>query len=196
MLPSNGETFEELSKWYFELDAVKNQRSFDRKRAALDRFNEVFGEVPVGSIKPMDLESYQIERLKVAKPATVDLEFTIAKHVVTKAADNDLIDLRPMQVFRKIKKTLKKGENTRKRILTFEEFISLKNAALDSFRPMLELALFTGMRKGELLKLKWEHCKLVEGVIDLPPEICKEKRGKLIPPGGSHQKAVVINAKS
>lgn len=55
--------------------------------------------------------------------------------------------------------------NTNLRIVSEEEFRKLYAAASLVFRPILIAAVTTGMRKGELLKLKWDDVNLEEGFI-------------------------------
>ncbi len=69
----------------------------------------------VNSILSTDLENYQEHRLEQGRSnATVDMETRLAQTMVTKAFDNDKIGSKPLKVFRKTKKKLKKGSNPRR----------------------------------------------------------------------------------
>jgi len=48
-------------------------------------------------------------------------------------------------------------------------------------KPLVSLAFHTGMRKGELVGIKWEQVDLAEGVIYLSAEETKTKEARLIP---------------
>lgn len=52
-----------------------------------------------------------------------------------------------------------KENNQRLRYLTEEEISALLNACQPHLKPIVELALHTGMRRGELLSLKWEEIR-------------------------------------
>ena len=59
-----------------------------------------------------------------------------------------------------------KTNNTRLRYLTEEEQSRLLAALPDSFRPLITIAIHTGMRKGELLTtLTWDDVDFVSGTI-------------------------------
>ena len=193
MLPESKMTFNELTEWYLSLSSVKGLASFKNVRIYLNNFNKVYGDKIVGSIKPMDLEEFQTKRKKQGlKPASIDLEITLVRTMVTKAFDNDLLDGNSLKAFRKIKRMIKRGANARKRIVSFEEFLNLVDSATSHFRPVLITAYHTGMRSGELQKLQWNHIDRKKGFIRLPAEITKERREKNIPI--NHHVKSVLNA--
>jgi integrase len=182
MLPESNMTFNELTEWYLDLRTVKKLAAHDRIKFALNNFNKVFGDQIVGTIIPVNLENYQEKRLEQGMaPATVDLEISIAKTMITKAFDNDMVDGRVLRAFRSVKRKLKKGRNARKRTLTFLEYIRLHKAAAAHLKPILEVAYNTGMRLGELRELKWSYIDRKAGFIRLPAAVTKEKKSKKIP---------------
>ncbi|MBU4234261.1 MAG: site-specific integrase [Proteobacteria bacterium] len=130
----------------------------------------------------MDLEEYQEERIEAGRAAaTVDMEVVIAKTMVTKAFDNDIVDGRTVKAFRVVKRKLRKASNARKRTLTITEYLKLVNVAPVHLKAFLTLAFNTGMRTGELRALRWSHIDREKWVIRLPADIPKEKRAKAIP---------------
>lgn len=54
------------------------------------------------------------------------------------------------------------------RYLTQEEESRLMGAAPDYFKPLLITALQTGLRKGNLINLKWEQIDFVLNIIKVP----------------------------
>ena len=46
---------------------------------------------------------------------------------------------------------------------------------------LVSLAIETAMRRGELLKLRWAHVHLARGYVDLPKEITKNGKGRIVP---------------
>jgi integrase len=182
MLPESNMTFNDLTAWYLDLKTVKKLASYDRIKLALKNFNNMFGNQIVGTIIPVNLEYFQEKRLDQGMaPATVDMEISIAKTVVTKAFDNDMVDGRVLKAFRSVKRKLKKGQNARKRTLTFLEYIRLHKAAAAHLKPILEVAYNTGMRLGELRELKWSYIDRKTGFIRIPAAATKEKKSKKIP---------------
>ncbi len=182
VLPETTLTFSNLSDWYSKLLSVKKLASYDRIVLALANFNEVFGDRQVSSIKRVDLEDYQVKRSELGRaPATIDMEISIVKTMVTRAFDNDMIDGRALKAFRTVKRKLKRGTNARKRILTFAEYIKVTEAAADHLLPVLICAFNTGMRLGEIRLLCWSHIDRKNEFIRLPADFTKEAREKNIP---------------
>ena len=99
-------------------------------KGALGNFNLAFGERIVSSLKPLGLENYQDKREEEGRaPATIDMEISLAKTMVTKAFDNDLVDGKTVKAFRKLKRKLRRAANARRRILTMEEYVMFLNVA-------------------------------------------------------------------
>jgi integrase len=182
MLPESKMTFKELAEWYLELSAVSKLRTLSRVQWCLDNFNAVFGDLLVSSIKPMDLEEYQARREgQGMASATIDLEVGYAKTMIRKAWDNDMVDGRTLKVFTRVKKRLRQGSNARDRIFTIPEYLALVEHAPAYLRNLIVTAYHTGMRRGELLKLRWPHVDREKGFIRLPAELTKENKPKAIP---------------
>lgn len=103
------------------------------------------------------------------------------KTMLTKAFHNDKVDGRILKAFVNIKKLLRKGDNTRKRTVSIAEFNGLVEHAPAEFKPVLEMAFYTGMRAGEIQALEWSYYDKYAGVLRLPAEITKENKAKIIP---------------
>ena len=114
-------TFNELAGWYLGLKAVKKLASYNRVELALKNFNSVFGDKLVGTIKPIHLEDYQSKREEQGLvPATIDMEISIAKTMVNKALDNDMVGGYTVKAFRNVRRKLKKEEMPEKELLTLK----------------------------------------------------------------------------
>jgi len=175
-------TFAELAEWYLDLSPVKKLSSYIRIKQGIANFNQDFGDRIVSTLKPLDLEIYQEKREEEGRaPATIDMEISLVKTMVTKAFDNDLVDGRTVKAFRVVKRKLKKAANARKRTLSIEEYLRLVEVAPDHLRAFLTIAFNTGMRTGELRGLRWSHIDRDQGVIRLPADLTKEGRAKVIP---------------
>lgn len=175
-------TFKGLSKWYLNLNSVRRLSSYARYKSCIANFNGILGDHKVGAIRPIDLEDYQDTREeRGAAPATIDVELIIVGGMVRKAWDNDLVSDRPVKAFRKVKNKLKVGANARNRTLTIPEYRALVKKASEHVKALLIATYNTGMRKGELLNLKWSHIDRKNSMIRLPAELTKEKKPKNIP---------------
>ena len=181
-VPAERMTFDELADWYLEQRTIKKLASFNRIKGILSNFNEIFGSRIVSSIKLQDLEEYQDKREEDGRaPATIDMEISIVKTMVTKAFDNDLVDGRTVKAFRRVKRKLRRGANARRRTITIAEYLKLVEVAAQHLKGILTVAYNTGMRTAEILGLRWSHIDREKWVIRLPAELPKEKKAKVIP---------------
>jgi integrase len=182
ILPESKMTFQELADWYTDLKTVQSLASYKRIELAMNNFNNVFGNIKVMDCKQSDLTDYQMKRQKAGRaPATIDMEVKIVQTAVTMAFDNDMIDGRSLKAFRKTKRLLRKGDNARDRVLSMEEISLLIEAAQPHLKPVIEFALYTGMRAGEIRGLRFSHIDFKKMFIRLPAEVVKEGRKKDIP---------------
>jgi integrase len=155
-------TFNELADEY-----VKNfggQRSFEGfKRHVVKDLREVFGDKRLSEIIYLELETYRNRRkdtpTKAGKPrtdASVNRDMAILGHMLSKAVEWGMRETSP---FKKGKRLMFKENNQRLRFLTDVEVEALMKACSPHLRPIVEVALLTGMRRGELLGLKWEQIR-------------------------------------
>ena len=133
-------------------------------------------------VKRTDLENYQEQRLEAGiAPATVDMELSIAKTMVTRAFDDDKIGGNVLKAFRTVKKKLKKGSNARTRTLTIDEFKGLLKESPSQLKAFLTVGFNTGMRLGEIRQLKWSQIDRKAGLIRLTESDTKEGKSKIVP---------------
>ncbi|MDA3916399.1 MAG: site-specific integrase [Deltaproteobacteria bacterium] len=170
-------TFNELTSWYLKLAKVQALASYPIIKIRLSKFNQVFGNWIISNVKLADLENYQAMRLQEGYACnTVDHDIKKTQTMVIKAFDNDMVSGDILKVFKRCKQTLKKGSDVRDRILTIDEFESIKNNLLEHFKPIFATAYYTGMRKSEIFGLTWDKLNLKSRVIKL--EACDTKNGE------------------
>ncbi|UCE79238.1 MAG: site-specific integrase, partial [Nitrospiraceae bacterium] len=97
----------------------------------------------------------------------------ILKHMFTKAVDWDMVESETLKRVRKVKLF---KEDRRLRYLSKEECQSLINACESHLKPIVITALNTGMRKSEILSLKWDNADLKHGFILLDKTKNGERR--------------------
>ena len=175
-------TFNELTDWYLSLEHTKSLSSYGIIKITLNKFNKEFGNTVVGQIKPIDLENYQAKRLKQGMaPGTVDHEVRKPKTMIYKAFDNDMVGGNTLKTFKTIKKTLIKGSDVRNRILSPDEFKGLMKHSKGHTKAIISMGYYTGMRKGEILKLTWDKVDLASRMIRLEIEDTKDNEKRSIP---------------
>lgn len=146
---------------YLELHAKQNKRSWTRDEASIKHLSAYFKKHTLTSITPDLIERYKAKRKEAeAAPATINRELTCLKGIFTKAIEWGKAETNPVK---KVK--LLKELNQKERILTDKEMKRLIDVASPGLKPILILALNTGMRKGEMLKLKWTAVNFSKGYI-------------------------------
>ena len=149
------------------------------KRFFIDSIKEYFGEETLlSNINYVDLETYR-NHLKtkltqwgtIRKPATINREMACLRHIMSKAVEWDIIEQDP---FKKGKSLHIKENNKRLRFLSEDEIPQLLDACPDYLQNIVECAINTGMRKGEILSLKWGQVR--NGLIYLDKTKTNEAR--------------------
>jgi integrase len=175
-------TFQEMANWFLDLESVKAKRYHPTLTINLSSFLAEFGNVIVSQIKPADLENYQAKRKAAGySESYIDQEVGAARTMIYKAFDNDLVGGDTLKAFKKVKKMLKRNGNARDRVLSYEEYERLIAALPEHARAIVEMGLWTGMRRGEIVSLRWEQVDLENRMIRLGAGDTKEGKAKTIP---------------
>jgi len=161
-------TFNEMADQYTE--SSRFQKSFASfKNTIIPILRRAFGEKVLAKISYLDLETFRNRRRgEISKrgtprsPARVNRELAVLKHMLNKAVEWGMLEVSP---FKRGKSLMFKENNERLRFLTEEEIEPLLSACLPHLRPIVETALLTGMRAGELFSLKWDQ--IINGMIYL-----------------------------
>jgi len=146
-------TLKELADHYLEW--AQRQRSFESKRGFIIQLLDVFGNLPLRRISTRLIEEFQTERMKRNKPATVNRLLSTLKHMYTKSVDWEMVEEEALKRVRKVK--LLPENNRRLRYLSQEECRKLVSVCPPHVKPIVITALNTGMRKEDILSLKWEE---------------------------------------
>lgn len=159
---------------------AERQKSFNSKRSHIKRLSETFGNIPLRQFNSMMLEQYQTEMLSEGyKPSTVNRRIATLSHMLTKAAEWNMVGEDILKRMRKVK--MLPENNRRLRYLLTEECCRLVNACDDHLKPIVTTALNTGMRKDEILGLRWDNVDLKTGFILLNQSQTKNSERKEIP---------------
>jgi integrase len=159
LLPKRGAPiFESLTQKYLALVSI-HKRGHCVERYIMQTLNTHFGKSKVYNLTAEDSEKYKAIRSKSVKPATINRELTLAKHILSKGVEWGLVAENP---FRRVSNL--KVQKHIERVLSPEEQVKLINACghvrARFLRPIVLLAVNTGMRRGELLSLEWTRVDL------------------------------------
>ena len=70
--------------------------------------------------------------------------------------------------------------NVRQGFFEDPDFIAIRRELPDELKPLITFALYSGCRKGEILRLQWRQVDLVERVVRLEPGTTKNGEGRTI----------------
>lgn len=164
--------FEDFANEYLEVHCKSNNKSWYKS----DYFNlkslkQYFTGKYLHEITPKDIEQYRAERIKEVSKATVNRVLNCLSSLYNraiewgKATDNPMTKVKPFKV-----------ANKRIRYLEKEEIDKLLVNCCEHLKPIVIVALHTGMRKSEILGLKWHDIDIKRNVIHLYNTKNGEKR--------------------
>ncbi len=167
-------TFNELATEYHKW--AERQKSYRKSKIYLiTQLTQTFSNLPIKRFNSMLLEQYQTEKLKQGKkPSTVNRLLSTISHMFTKAEEWDMVDEGVIKKIRKVK--LLPENNKRLRYLAKDECKALIQACSPHLQPIVITALNTGMRKAEILGLRWNQVDLNHGFILLDKTKNGERR--------------------
>jgi integrase len=139
----------------------------------------------LGGERPMQLslkhvDEYRNRRLRektkrdrTPAPGTLDREIALLRRILIYAVKCDELPRNPIEGVKLLRKP-----NIRRVVVSETAFQELMAGANEMFRPILLVAYDHGLRKGEILHLRWSQLDLREGTIRLAPQDTK---------GGEHR---------
>jgi len=178
MISAEIPTIEEFEKEYITyIRDIKNNRSWKLAEYYLSTLKQFFFDKKLSQITVNDIDEYKLKRLKEVKPASVNRELACLSHLFNYAK-------RQKRYFGKNPVSLSgllPENNQKERILTSHEEESLLNASPGTLRSIITTALCTGMRKNEILTLRWKNVDLNNNILTIEHTNSKSKRTRRIP---------------
>jgi integrase len=147
--------FNDFAPIYLENYAKPNKRSWICDDYCLDaHLKPYFGKLDLRAITPLDLETYRAKRLEAGiKKSTSNRELALLKRMFHLAADWGYSSENPVTKV----KLFSERDNLKERVLTAEEEVRLLAHCAPHLWPIVVFALNTGMRRGEILGLRWDQ---------------------------------------
>ena len=154
--------FMEFAREFIEIYSKQNKKSWKRDEFSLISLSPFFKGKTIQDIGPEFVERYKTKRKTEVSPATVNRDLAFLKTMFNKAVEWGRLESSPVTNVKKFKEP-----NSKERILNVSEMARLIDAANNHLKPILIIALNTGMRRGEILSLKWENVNLSKRCIHL-----------------------------
>lgn len=178
MLETDVLTLREISKIYiyYVKDTLK-RKSWYRYEYSLKGLLSLYGYRKLTEITPKDIDDFKEIRLKSVQPSTVNRELSTLRQIYNFAKRrNQYYGENPVSISR-----LLPEENIKERILTGVEEDKLLSSSNEYLKPIIVSALQTGMRKSEILTLKWSDVDLNNRIITISQTNTKNKKMRKVP---------------
>jgi len=167
--------FEDFADEYVELYLKPNRKDWEKSEIFnIRRLKRFFKGRYLYEITPLLVEKFKIERRKEVGPATTNRSLSCLRAIINKAILWE--KFKGTNPIRKGKVNFFKENNTRTRYLEKEEIVKLLQHCRGRLKPIVVVALNTGMRRGEILNLKWKDIDFRRGIIYLYQTKNNEKR--------------------
>jgi integrase len=164
-------TFREFTREHYRPHAEQNRKNFSYVRTILNRLEEFFGDTPLKEISMLSVERYKrlratqrTERGTMPKNSSINVEvFGILSSVMQMAHDGNLIPRNPCREVSELSE--EPGECPR---LSSDAEAGLLEACREGpayLAPLVTFALGTGMRREEMLKLRWKDVDFSRGLL-------------------------------
>jgi integrase len=162
-LRRNGEKriFREMAEEYLEEKAGK--RSLRSDKTNLKSLLPQFQHKLLHEITRHDIEGWVHRRKGQVSGATVNREFALLRHMLNIAIEKGYIDKNPAKGI----KRCQEAPWRHKYIFSEAEIHQLIAMAAPHLRQILVVAFGTGLRKGDILALRWEDIDFDRGIITL-----------------------------
>ena len=158
---------------FTEIHLKPNHKSWEKSDLHnLKRLKSFFSGRSLHEITPLLVEKFKIETNKEVSPATTNRALASLKCIFNKAiAWSKFEGANPVKGVKFLRE-----DNKRLRYLEQEEIVKLLRHCGGHLKPIVIVALHTGMRRGEILNLKWHDIDFRRGIIYLLKTKNSEKR--------------------
>lgn len=164
-------TIDRLAAEYFNSRPDNKGKDTDRRRYE-KHLKKLFGPKEPCEIQPLEVDRMRLKLLKTRSPQTVKHVLNLLTWITNFGFKKNLS---PRLNFNIVKPEV---DNQKTEFLAPDEVKRLLAALKDhgdiQIENLVKMALFTGMRRGELFKLQWDHVDFLNGFI----KIVSPKGGK------------------
>lgn len=167
--PQNGLTLRDLLQRYVKTVSIKKRSHFNEQFTIRALCNDPIGNCYLSEFTPLVVAEYRDRRLNEVKPSTVNRQMSILKHCISVARSEWGIEINsnPFDIIKL--PPLGEGRDRRLKIGEWELIKSeARNTPNRHLLPIVELAVETGMRQGEILGLRWKNIDLDSRLALLP----------------------------
>ena len=157
LLTKHFPTFKSLIEKYINTVSINKKGYILEKHHLTNLLKNKIIHLPINLVTAQHIATYRDERLKTVKSSTVLREFNIIQHMFSIAIKEWGITIaNPFDLIRKPKGNFKRERRLKENEYTF---LVKGNYSQITLRNIIEVAIETAMRRGEVLNIKPEHIK-------------------------------------
>ena len=162
--PPGEETFAAVARRFLAHQKARlTQRAYEREKGIVESHLSSFFTYKLSAIRRVDVQRYLTKRSGDVSAHSVQKELNVLKHLLSLAVEWEIIPFNPAQGVKS-----PKVPAGRVRYLQPTELRVLLGACPEWLRPIVALAVSTGMRRGEILGLRWLDVDMIHDRIMLP----------------------------
>jgi len=175
-------SFSDLIDWGLNQEIMKIKTSSSDDRARANHLKNYFEDCKALRITPLDVDNFRITMKNTVSKntgknfsgTTVNKTISLARRIYYLAIDAGIVSSNPF-ARRGVFKEEPKGK-----YMPDNEFWAIHNNLPEYLKPVFLVAYLTGMRRGEIIELKWNQVNLEKGYIDLTSSDTKTEEPRRI----------------
>jgi integrase len=153
---------------------INQQDSLDKAIRSANRIKNFFGSAKAHTVRGDLVKKYIAKRQdENAANGTINRELAFLKRSFN-------LGIRNERIVRKPYIPLLQENNVRKGFFEYPEFVAVRDACPDYFKPVVTFAYYTGWREGEIFSLRWNQIDLQAQEIRLDAGETKNDEGRII----------------
>ncbi len=175
--PPGEETFKDITSRFLAYQKARLTTAGYERDAGIVRVHLTpFFTGKLAQIRKTDIQKYVTKRCAQVRAATVRKELNVICHILNWAVEQEIVPFNPATQGKKIKAP--RPPAGRVRYLQPTELHAVLDASPEWLRPIIGIAASTGMRRSEILGLRWLDVDLTNRRILLPQS--KNGEGRII----------------
>ena len=171
--------FDDLAEEYYKKVSA-GKRSWRRDRLSLDHLKRYFRGKMVSEISSKSVDDYKERRLRDVSGPTINREIGLLSNVFATAIRWHHANSNPVKGVARYEES-----EPVERILEPDEEERLMAASSPRLRRILTILTNTGLRRNELLSLRWKNVSLQAGQIIVQKTNAKSKKMRIVPLNGA-----------
>ena len=162
--PPGAETFAAVARRFLHYQKARlTQKAYEREKGITENHLIPAFSMKLASLRRQDIQQYITQRSGKVSPYSIQKELNVLKHLLRLCVEWEIIPVNPAQGIK-----APRVPAGRVRYLQPTELRALLEASPDWLRYFIMLAVCTGMRRGEILGLRWLDIDIVHCRIFLP----------------------------